>query len=95
MSGEWAWPVSPDKLILTTKKVNEGHPVRYVIHHSDGDWQFLDGEDVSEEDAVVLHLRHVVDSHPEVKSLTDLSAGWQAWRDDEESDWKRGPEDGD
>jgi hypothetical protein len=91
MAAEWAWPVPPDKLILTTRKVNEGHPVRYAIHHSDGEWQLLDGGDVSEDDAVLIHIGHVVEEHPEIQSLADLPAGSQAWRDNEDTEWQRGP----
>jgi len=78
-------------MILTTRKVADGHPIRYIIHHSDGGWQFLDGGDVSDDDAVVIHIKHILEEHPEIRSLADLPAGSQAWRDNEETEWKRGP----
>ena len=77
---------------VTTEAILSGERrIVGVAHDHDGYWQFLDGEDVADGVPSVLHLGHIVDSHPEVRPLLDLPLGWQAWRSRDGSDWKRSP----
>ena len=86
----WPFPDRPSARAFTTKGiVFEGRPVVYVVHEADGDWQFLDGEDVSAEDIAVVHLEHVVGAHPRVAELGDLPRGWEAWQDPPGTGWIR------
>ncbi|MGO4108712.1 hypothetical protein [Paenibacillus sp. YAF4_2] len=87
------WPFEDPKnvAILTIDKImkREG-PVLYVTHdEEDGMWQFLDGEDVIEEEARILSLKQMVDIDPSLIQLSDLPLGWIAWRDTQDSEWVR------
>jgi hypothetical protein len=60
-----------------------------VVTNEDGDWQFLDGDDVSEEDAKTVSLKRIVGLDPSVKSLADLPIGWAAERRSPDQPWER------
>jgi hypothetical protein len=64
-------------------------PILVVIHESDGDWQFLDGGAVEDDDAVAIHVGHVLDTHPDLRHLVDLPEGWAAERDSVSGEWRR------
>ncbi len=89
-SDPWPFPDSPATRAFTTKRIAfEGRDVVYVVHDEDGDWQFLDGEDVTPDDGVLVHLEHVVGAHPRVADLGDLPRGWEAWQEPPGGDWIR------
>ena len=56
----------------------------------DGCWQFLDGEHVFENEAVVVSLGEMVQFDPSLVALADLPAGGYAWRAASERPWCRG-----
>lgn len=90
IQGPWAFPDPPDRVAFTTKGIAfAGHPILYVVHDSNGDWQFLDGQDVTPEDAAVVHLAHVVGAHPGVVGIADLPRGWEAFREINVGSWAR------
>ena len=97
------WPFADDKnaATITLQRIMDGsEPVLYVVHdEEDGTWQFLDGNEVSESDAVVVSLSNVVEVDPSLQELADLPRGWRAQRDSPQSLWQRfrhvRPEDGD
>ena len=75
-----------------TGTVHRGElPILLVIHEDDGDWQFLDGGPVGDEDAVAVHIEHVFENHPDLRSLADLPEGWAAERESLEGEWRRYP----
>lgn len=81
----------PDDVVYTTKRVMAGETtVTGVVHDADGDWQFLDGGSTDEGDAVLVHLRHVVERQPHVVALADLPEGSQAWQQND-GRWVRFP----
>jgi hypothetical protein len=41
--------------------------------------------------ATAVHIHHVFDDHPDVRSLADLPEGWAAERTSEDADWERYP----
>ena len=75
----------------TDAVVARERPILLVVHQVDGDWQFLDGGDVDVAQGVALHVAHVIDAHPEVAHLADLSPGWAADRESDEGQWERFP----
>ena len=81
----------PDSLAVTTlaRILDGSKPILYVVHDEDGDWQFLDGDDVSEEDAKTVSLKRIVGLDPSVKSLADLPTGWAAERRSPDQPWAR------
>lgn len=88
------WPFLDDPAtgVFTTKRIAfEGRAVVYVVHDHDGDWQFLDGDDVTPDDITLVHLEHIVGAHPRVAEVGDLPRGWEAWRDPADTEWRRRP----
>jgi hypothetical protein len=65
-------------------------PILLVLHEGNGDWQFLDGNHVTPGDLVIVHIHHVFDDHPEVRTLRDLPPEWAAERDSADThEWRR------
>jgi hypothetical protein len=65
--------------VFTTKQVIEdGYPILLVTHDEDGDWQFRCGTTNGSEDARLVCLQEIVESHPSVAELVDLPMRWQA-----------------
>lgn len=90
VDGPWPFADPPDTATFTTKRIAfEHYPVLYVVHDSNGDWQLLDGQDVTPEDAALVHLGHVVGAHAGIAELSDLPAGWEAFRESESGPWTR------
>jgi hypothetical protein len=64
-------------------------PILLAVHDHDGEWQFLDGGAVEEEDAIAVHLGHVFEKHPDLRPLAELPVGWAAERDSVAGKWRR------
>lgn len=90
----WDFPVPPDTRAFTCRHVlEEGRPLLLVARESDTtrseDWTLHCGSpDHETDDAVVVHLAHVVRGAPSVRALADLPLDWEADRDDVDSDWR-------
>ena len=93
MFGKRKWPFKdPKKLMVITSKqvVHERNPILYVTHDlEDGMWQFHDGSDVSEDDAMILTLEEVVGIDSSLQMLADLPLGWCAWRRSQDEAWTK------
>ncbi len=89
----WLFRDPPDLAVITTRSIVQGGLlIAHVFHDADdGGWQFHDGEPgpPSEEDAMVVSLRSVVERDPTLNDLADLPEGWRAWRDGPTAPWKR------
>lgn len=89
-----AWPFQdPEKLaVITLSRILDGSkPILYVVHDQDGDWQFLDGDDVSEEDAETVAFRRVFELDQSIGELADLPTNWTAERAAVGKPWMRAP----
>lgn len=75
--------------VITTKAIiKHEKPIVLVFHDKDdGMWEFLDGEDVSEENAAVVSLSEILEIEKSLNKLADLPIGFGAFRDDEDQDW--------
>lgn len=78
-------------MVITTKSILEKRKNILFISHDedDGVWQFLDGVDVKEEDAVIVSIFEIAEIDPTINLISDLPMGWIAYRNDIESDWVR------
>lgn len=89
-----AWPFSDPRnhAVITLDRIMDGtHSILYVTHDADdGGWQFLDGGDVTEDDAMVVSLREIVEYDSTILQLGDMPRGWYAVRDAIDKPWKRG-----
>jgi hypothetical protein len=81
----------PNAAYLTDAVHRDELPILLVIHEEDGDWQFLDGGDVDNVEAVAVHIEHVFEKHPDLRLLTDLPKGWAAERNSTAGAWRRYP----
>ncbi|MGB7604162.1 MAG: hypothetical protein WBL93_01670 [Lutisporaceae bacterium] len=87
----WVFKDEPNVMIITTKNIiSSKNSILSVWHDADdGMWQFLDGTDVNEEDALTISLEELVNIDDTVNEVSDLPIGWVAWREQKGSDWKR------
>ncbi|WP_254513959.1 hypothetical protein [Anatilimnocola floriformis] len=75
---------------ITLKRITSGEkPILYVTHDDEGDWQFLDGGDVSEKDATIISLKQIEELDPTIKAILDLPPGWSAVRVAKDKPWRR------
>lgn len=67
----------------------EGHRVFGVFHDGDGDLQFsCELLEHDSEDWRLVHLGHLLRSHPDLRGLPSLNRGEAAERDTVDSDWR-------
>lgn len=79
---------SENKAIFTCNHVLAGEPILYVTHDSDGDWQFLCGNDNhTEENAKIISLKQVVELDKTVNDLFEMPVGVGAERESVEAKW--------
>lgn len=87
----WPFRDPENTAVIVNKKIfYAGNWIAWVSHDiEDGCWQFhiADSGDLNEEDAAVVSLRSVVDLDFSVSDLSDLPAGWYAWRKTKEDAW--------
>lgn len=73
--------------VFSTSKVVNGEPIKYVIHDNDGDWFFLEDEDVDVEDLKLYALKEIVKIDPTINSIYYLQYGWEARRTEKGGEW--------
>ncbi len=78
-------------MAITTKKIVSGQSDILLVSHDedDGMWEFLDGEDVCEENALVVSMSEMVQIDESINKLYDLPLGWIAYRESKTTDWIR------
>ncbi len=74
--------------VFTTKQFIEGQPILKVVHDSDGEWQFLTG-DQQIEDARIVCLEEMILKDPSLNDLFDLDYGQEAERKSITEKWER------
>ena len=81
----------PRTMVITTKRILENKAdIVYVSHdEEDGMWQFLDGYENDENNAVIISLEEMVSVDGSIEQIADLSLGWVAWREVRKSAWIR------
>jgi hypothetical protein len=91
MTEEWLYDDPKNVMIITTKRIVERVKiVKYISHDDeDGMWQFLDCDNVIEQDARIISLEQMTALEPDVKAVADLPLGWIAWREDRNKPWMR------
>ncbi|MGD1944362.1 MAG: hypothetical protein ACFB0G_23950 [Leptolyngbyaceae cyanobacterium] len=93
MENDWPFDSPENCAVITLAQIMEGStPILYVTRdEDDGGWQFLDGGNVTEENAMVVSLRRIADYDPTIKQLANLPVGWYAVRSAIDKPWKRNP----
>jgi predicted adenylyl cyclase CyaB len=94
MNSDWRFADSRDTVVVTLERILRGDSSLLLVTHDaeDGGWQFLDGEQVFEEDGAIVLLGEMVQFDPSLLELADLPAGWCAWRAAPDRPWQRAPD---
>lgn len=84
-----------NKAVFTTKYILENNsPITYVVHDSDGDWQFFGPEEnIIDTDIRVIAFEEILAMDPSIEELLDIPAGTEAWREDKDTEWTISSED--
>jgi len=85
-------PVEPDLArgdVLSTRFVLRGWPVLHVVHDRDGHWRAMCDLDTRPGDLVPVRWDQLAASDPDLRQVTDLLPGWQAWRPARHQPWSR------
>ena len=87
--GDVGFPVKKNEGVICTHDIMEsGAPVRAVIHHLDGDWEFNSGPGFGVEDLGLYCLGCLIERHPNLKAFSDLPKGWVGWRENDDECWE-------
>jgi hypothetical protein len=88
---KWTYEDKPNVMIITTKNIVRYKSEILSVWHDDDDgmWQFLDGTDVNDDDAMIVSLELIVNIDNSVKEVLDIPLGWVAWREKKGSGWKK------
>lgn len=78
-------------IAITTKKIVSRQSEILLVSHDedDGMWEFLDGEDVCEENAIVVSMFEMSQIDESINELYDLPLGWIAYRENKTTEWIR------
>ena len=81
----------PKTMIITTKRIISKEADIVLVFHDDEDgiWQFLDGYENDEKNAVIISLQEMISIDNSIEEIDDLPLGWVAWRVDRQSVWNR------
>lgn len=63
-------------------------PILYASHDEDGLWQFLCGEDDSDDDALILSLNELYVHDKTIAKLCDMPIGYFATRSSIDDEWE-------
>lgn len=74
--------------VYTTKQALEGHPILYVSHNDDGNWQFHTSSEPDIDDARIVSLEEMTKLDPSINNLYHLQLGWKAWRENKNAEWE-------
>jgi hypothetical protein len=87
---DWPFPCPVNAVAYCTARVaRDRFPVLRVSHDMDGDWQFLDATTDEPGECVLLCLGCVLERDPTLAQISDLPAGWSAYRSETGAEWER------
>jgi len=88
-AGPWPFADGPNCAVFTLKRILRGEShILLVVHDTDGDWQFLDGGECSEQDAAIVSLAEMVKLDPALSELATLPTGARAERLSPSEPWR-------
>ena len=92
LPGNWPFAEPTNTLSYTSASVLGGQfPILLVFHDHDGEWQFLHGEVEEQHECKIICLGCIYERDSSIGSLSDLPAGWMAFRDSVGASWQREP----
>jgi hypothetical protein len=85
---KYCFSEAKNTMVITTKSIiNNIKYISLVSHDDDGMWEFLDGDDVDEEDAAIVSLFEIVKIDDSINDLCELPTGWIAYRECKDGKW--------
>lgn len=77
------------KAVVICQHVFSGEAIVGFLHEHDGDLQAVCGSDDHDrdDDWCIVGLNHLIDHHPELRSLPDVAPGYAAERASPNDDW--------
>ena len=79
-SSTWKFSVPPSTLVVTQRVVVQmKRPILYVIHNSDGEWQFFADVRTQLDPVVELSIRDLIAIDSTIIDVAYLKKGWKAW----------------
>ncbi|WP_158544443.1 hypothetical protein [Blastococcus sp. TBT05-19] len=81
----------PELSIVSTFVLGGMEPVRLVVHHADGSWDFLCNTIDDAGSMVTVHTEHVFERFPDLLPLRSLPRGFLAERGDVSDEWVTEP----
>lgn len=76
-------------LAIASRFVLSGEePLRLVIHHDDGTWDFLCNTTSAPDDLLTVHAQEIFSRYPELAELQTLPLGWLAEREEAGDAWR-------
>ena len=89
---QWLFRDSDDTAVYCCNHVfDRSHPIRFVTHERDGDWQFLCGEANDHDTPHVVCFGCITARDASLFQLADLPLGWGADRPNVTTAWNREP----
>lgn len=88
-SPQWPFEESAEDEVITLDRITSGESPILLAARDDDGWQFLDGEQVFEDDARIVLLGEAVQFDPTLLDLADLPIGWHARRPHVGAPWTR------
>jgi hypothetical protein len=87
----WPFEDPTNVAVFSTRQIIFGQqPILHVTHDADdGSWQFLGAETPSENDLTIAGLEEICNLDSSITKLADLPVGWEAWRRDKATAWKK------
>ena len=79
---DWTFDQAENVACFTLRQIiDEGAPILFVVHDGhDHGWQFLTGEEVTMDDALIVSMREIVDRDPTLLEIGHLPPGYRATR---------------
>ena len=79
---DWTFDQAENVGCFTLRQIiDEGAPVLFVVHdEQDHGWQFLTGEEVTMDDAMIVSMREMVDHDRTLLEIGHLLPGYRATR---------------
>jgi hypothetical protein len=88
MNTPWPFVYDPSDTMICLKRILAGQAeVKYVLHDPEGGYQFLDGEDVEDDDAAVVPLNEIIANDPTLMTVACLPQGFAAFRESVNEPW--------
>lgn len=85
---------APNVACIASASIMADAPVLIVTHYEDDhSWAFLDGKTFDPATALLVAMSEVLDIHPELSEVADLSPGWTATRGAVDERWVKRQDD--